>query len=69
MSSDKGEQRRARKRRERSTAAEVKAFEFGMRTAREAIGPEIWKRAAIRSGGIGFVVGLCTGGAIVHYFG
>ncbi len=63
------EAKRLKKRRERRTAGEVKAFKFGMQTAREAIGPDIWKRAAIRSGGLGFVVGLCTGGAIVHYFG
>ncbi len=61
--------KRTRKRREMRTAGEVKAFKFGVQTTREAIGPDIWKRAVIRGGLWGFVVGVCTGGAFVHYFG
>lgn len=65
----KGAVKRQRKRRESATELEVKAFKHGMQVAREAIGPEIWKRAAIRAGSLAFVLGVGVGGALVHYFG
>ena len=67
--SGKGAAGRLRKRRAARTAGEVKAFEFGAKTTREVGGPDIWRKAVMRALPIGFVVGVCTGGAIVHYFG
>ena len=67
--SGKGEAKRTRKRRAARTAGEAQAFKFGAKAAREVIGPDIWHKAVMRALPIGFVVGVCTGGAIVHYFG
>ena len=61
--------RRSRKGQGGATAREVTAFKQGVAVARVEIGPAIWKRAVIRSGSIFFVLGLCVGGAIVHYLG
>lgn len=45
------------------------AFDLGMHRAVEAIGPKIATRAMWRALPIGFFIGLCTGGALVHYLG
>ena len=60
--------KRDRKGRGCATKGEGAAFKQGALMARDEIGPAIWKRAAIRSGLILFVLGLCVGGAIGHYF-
>ncbi len=45
------------------------AFDLGMYRAVSELGPKIAARAVRRALPIGFFIGLCTGGALVHYLG
>ena len=56
MRESKGVVRRRRKQKLRKTRTEVQAFEYGMRTHREAIGPTIKRRAAA----VGFALGVAA---------
>jgi len=49
----RGAIRRRKKQRERKTENEVKAFEYGMRTHREAVTPTVKRRAAAVGFGLG----------------
>ncbi len=62
----KGAAVRDNKRITRRTMAEVQAFERGMHTHREVIGPRVKRRAALVGGVIGLILGV--GGAAGAYF-
>lgn len=69
MSADrrsKGAAKRDHKRITRRTMAEVQAFERGMHTHREVLGPRVKRRAALFGGVIGLILG--AGGAAGAYF-
>ena len=61
--------RRDRKRRVLRTQDETRAFEYGMKTHKEAVVPTVKRRAATIGGALGFAVGVSCSAAAYYLLG